>query len=143
MHIFITGSPGAGKTTMAKKLAHQTGLPVIHVDQLEGWEYTPSGSPGTEKLRKCLKNLTKPHIIEGAQVLGLREEEVRGHRVIIIEQLDDTLVDRLLDRGWNTNDGQFRKGERWRHAAEELVAEFKDCVASFRIRTTGISIQDI
>lgn len=38
--VLIVGSPGAGKSTLAKKLAVQTGLPLIHLDDLywnTGW----------------------------------------------------------------------------------------------------------
>ena len=32
--VLILGSPGAGKSTLARKLATRTGLPLIHLDQL-------------------------------------------------------------------------------------------------------------
>lgn len=38
--VLLVGSPGAGKSTLAKKLAAQTGLPLIHLDDLywdTGW----------------------------------------------------------------------------------------------------------
>lgn len=38
--VLIVGSPGAGKSTLAKKLAARTGLPLIHLDDLywnPGW----------------------------------------------------------------------------------------------------------
>lgn len=40
-HVLIVGSPGAGKSTLAKKLAARTGLPLTHLDDLywnAGWE---------------------------------------------------------------------------------------------------------
>lgn len=39
--VLIVGSPGAGKSTLAKKLAARTGLPLTHLDDLywnAGWE---------------------------------------------------------------------------------------------------------
>ena len=35
--VLIVGSPGAGKSTFAKKLAARTGLPLTHLDELS-WE---------------------------------------------------------------------------------------------------------
>ena len=32
--VLIVGSPGAGKSTLAKKLAAKTGLPLTHLDEL-------------------------------------------------------------------------------------------------------------
>ncbi len=43
--ILIVGCPGAGKSTMAKRLAQIVGLPLIHLDQqywLPGWVHPPS-----------------------------------------------------------------------------------------------------
>ncbi len=42
--ILVIGCPGAGKTTFAKRLALETGLPLVHMDELywsEGWVERP------------------------------------------------------------------------------------------------------
>ncbi|WP_227978605.1 AAA family ATPase [Deinococcus terrestris] len=39
--VLIVGSPGAGKSTFAKRLAERTGLPLVHLDDLyweRGWK---------------------------------------------------------------------------------------------------------
>ncbi len=43
--VLVIGTGGSGKTTLARRLAHQTGLPLIHLDLLywrPGWQATPS-----------------------------------------------------------------------------------------------------
>jgi adenylate kinase family enzyme len=42
--VLVIGSPGAGKSTFARQLAHRTGLSLIHLDQhywRSGWVETP------------------------------------------------------------------------------------------------------
>ena len=42
--VFVIGSGGAGKSTLARRLAHRTGLPLVHLDALywrAGWQETP------------------------------------------------------------------------------------------------------
>jgi len=44
MKINVTGSAGAGKTTFAKRLAHDLGIPALHLDAIvwqPGWQKTP------------------------------------------------------------------------------------------------------
>src|SRR6266567_7661330 len=43
--VLVIGTGGSGKTSLARRLAHQTGLPLIHLDLLywrPGWQATPS-----------------------------------------------------------------------------------------------------
>lgn len=65
MRIHITGNAGAGKTTLAKDLAKQFGIPAFHLDQIVWqpyWEKTPVRSR-----TRALDQVTKPSdwIIEG------------------------------------------------------------------------------
>ena len=42
--VLVIGSGGAGKSTLARRLAERTGLPAVHLDRLywrPGWESTP------------------------------------------------------------------------------------------------------
>lgn len=50
--VLIIGSPGSGKSTFAKKLAAQTGLPLIHLDDL----YWAAGTDWVKVDRQVWKN---------------------------------------------------------------------------------------
>ena len=107
-HIFITGVPASGKTTEAHRLERRTGMPVIHGDDL------PSGRlkrPGTEALRRVLKKLKTPHIVEGVQVMGLRPKEVAGHDVRVLEPSRRAVIRRMMRRG-NPDEDTIRHKRR-------------------------------
>jgi adenylate kinase family enzyme len=55
--VAVIGSGGAGKSTFARRLGEQTGLPVVHLDQLywhPGWVETPG-----EAWRELQRNLVE------------------------------------------------------------------------------------
>lgn len=55
--ICIIGCPGSGKSTMAARLAAQTGIPAVHLDQLfwkENWVQRPAAE-FDELLAEALK----------------------------------------------------------------------------------------
>jgi len=138
-HTFITGIPGSGKTTLAEKMNRETGLPVIHVDKLPATDFY--GKPtfaGSDELRSHLKTLTTPHIIEGAQIMGLKPVEVSG-KVILLDPDNEVLAKRLMDRGWteeNKSTGAWKemRGPEASKEAEMLIAEFREYLNNFHKR---------
>jgi adenylate kinase family enzyme len=125
-HIMITGAPGSGKSTMALDLEKELNMPVLEGDSLkpaEGEAY-----PGTDELREALKKLKKPHIVEGVQIMGLKEPELRGHDLRVLTPSRETLIERLRDRGWQASDGSHRKD---RKGAEELTDRFLKRLKAF------------
>ena len=101
---------------------------MLHGDDL------PSGRfkhPGTEALRRELKKIKSPHIIEGVQVMGLRPKEVAGHDVRIIEPSRKTIVSRLMRRGWEPTTGVPRYD---RKGAMKLYDEMSQNLSAFRGR---------
>lgn len=125
-HTFITGIPGSGKTTEAHRLERRTGTPVLHVDTL------PPGKaerPGTPELRRALKKLKTPHIIEGVQVLGLRTKDLAGHDLRVIEPSRRAIIGRLMRRQWR--DGTPRYD---REGANALYDEMMQNLEAFKGR---------
>jgi adenylate kinase family enzyme len=118
-HTLVTGLPGAGKTTEGKRLSKELGLPLISLDGVAakgGRRYA-----GTEDARRLIRDLDTPHVVEGTQLLGLRPDEVEEHDVRILDVPKDVLVDRLVQRGWNAEDGTHYRGEGDRKKAEAFV----------------------
>ncbi len=133
-HVFITGLPGAGKTTEAKKLAKKLGLPLISLD---GISATRGTWANTKDARRFIREeLDTPHVIEGAQILGLRPRDLAKHEVYFIDQPKDVLVDRLVSRGWNGADGKWHRGEKSRSAAEKFHDSLVGAADRFRERNS-------
>jgi len=96
MRIHVTGNAGAGKTTFARRLGQELGLPVIHLDEIvwqSGWRRTP-----TEQLRGSLQSVAAPGswIIEG--VSGL----IRGRAdlVVFLDVPRHVCLLRCVRRNW-------------------------------------------
>lgn len=133
-HIFITGPPGSGKTYMSERLVKERGMApeqLIHVDDLRDEK---GNYANTSTLRKHLKTLKRPHMIEGARVLGLGTRDLKGHELILLDQPRDVLIQRLVDRGWNEPDGTLRIGEKDRRLTERTVDEFARNLDDFKKR---------
>jgi adenylate kinase family enzyme len=133
-HIFITGLPGSGKTTLAKKKAKELGIPLISLDRLaaENKRY-----PGTSEARRYIRELDTPHVIEGTQLLGFRKEDFKGHRVLLLEESRGVIVDRLVRRGWNDSSGKLHKGEGERGRAVEFHDSLVGAVEDFKRKEIG------
>ena len=98
--ILIIGSGGAGKSTLSKKLAHQWGLPVVHLDALfwnAGWVPT-NKLEFREKLRKQLEQ--EEWIIDGNfdSTLELRAEY--ADLIIFLDFPKVLCTYRVLKRAW-------------------------------------------
>ena len=115
-HVFITGLPGSGKTTLAKKKAKELGLPLISLDEIS----RENKYAHTNDFRRIVRELDEPHVIEGTQLLGFNKQDFEGHHLQFLEEPKDVLVDRLVQRGWNDDDGRLLRGEGARSQAEDL-----------------------
>lgn len=130
-HVFVTGVPGAGKTTEAGKLSKKLGMPLVSLDGIG------HGVVGTSAARSFVrKKLGRPHVIEGVQILGMSPKDVKGARVVYVDQPDGVVIDRLVRRGLRAGQGKLRKGESargWITKRHTMMAaqgkQFRDRVA--------------
>ncbi len=123
-HIFITGIPGSGKTTYARKLSKKTGLPLISLDGVTGMTHVDSTSKLVKRFIKT--NLDEPHVIEGVQLMGIDPKFFKGHILKKIEIPKEVAVDRILKRGFELVPGKVLRGPQHRPEAEKLMRDFDD-----------------
>lgn len=102
-HIFVTGHSGAGKSTYAKRLSTETGLPVHRLDDAPGLLAARKlgDTPTAERLsREAVAHsltLATPHIIEGTSAL-LAPEHMAGHRVVLMDAPREDILNARLQR---------------------------------------------
>jgi len=102
--IAITGTPGTGKTTIAKELSNLLGIPLVNTSDL-----LKKSSVGFDKKRNCLiideikfgKLISKiegDFIIEGLLVHNISSKFVTN--VIVLTCNHNELKKRLIKKGW-------------------------------------------
>jgi superfamily II DNA or RNA helicase len=114
-HIYITGLPGAGKTTEGRRIAKETGLPLVSLDGIardKGKAWTSSA----QAQRFVDKHLDTPHVVEGSQILGFKEKSLRGNKTLYVHQPRDVILGRLVKRGLTNEKGTLLRGEKDRLA---------------------------
>jgi len=83
--VMIIGSCGAGKSTLAKKLAEKTGLPLIHLDRLY-WKENWASVSMEEFDRLLAEEIAKEHwIIDGNYSRTLEVRLARCDTVIFLD----------------------------------------------------------
>lgn len=145
-HILVTGHSGAGKSTYAKELAEELGIPRHRLDVTTGpimeaeypgyWDDGTMGYPkdvSTRVIQEAL-GLDTPHVIEGSHMLEL-PELTEGYKRILIDTPEDRVVEQRAQREYR-NQGRkgkpYRPIEKHREAAKELVDHYRDIVTNFR-----------
>ena len=82
--VLIVGSPGAGKSTLAQKLAARTGLPLIHLDDLywnPGWVKVEA-AVWQQRLAEALAQ--ERWILDGNFSTTLRERALHADQVVFL-----------------------------------------------------------
>jgi DNA-directed RNA polymerase beta subunit len=147
-HILITGHSGAGKSTFAKSLAKQTGLPLHQFDEVPGMAEAMLGSDHAKvhQLQRAavadgLKNLTTPHIMEGTALLS-SPELMQGHRVILMDAPREALLKARLERMVQQalNRGRPADPERRHAKGVALYDHYEPMVAAFR-KMPGVEVR--
>ena len=108
--VLIVGSPGAGKSTLAKTLAAQTGLPLTHLDDLS-WE------PGWVRVERSVWHARLAEataqdrwILDGNILTTLLRVAYRADTVVYLRSPRGLCLWRVFQRAAL---GQFSHGERW------------------------------
>lgn len=107
--IIVVGSPGAGKTTCAKRLAKQTGLPLFHLDEMF---WAPQW---VEKGRECFRESLlatldeEKWIIDGNYMSTMQERLAVAEAVIFIDVPFWICTYRIIKR-WLRREGMQAEG---------------------------------
>ena len=105
-HHLITGVPGAGKSTLAKRIAKEKGLPLFELDSdprfKEALQLVDEGKMDESNAiqRQMFRDAVarkEPHVIEGAQVM-LDPALARQHELQILDDSADVLAPRWAKR---------------------------------------------
>ena len=105
-HHLITGVPGAGKSTIAKRIAKEKGLPLFEIDSdprfkralqlVDEGKMDESNALQRQMFRDAVAR-KDPHVIEGAQVM-LDPALARQHELQILDDSADVLAPRWAKR---------------------------------------------
>ncbi len=119
-HVYVTGLPGAGKTTEGERLAKDYNLPLISLDGVEGMTHVDDTAALTQQL---IDSLDERSVIEGVQLLGL-QDKLQGQDVRYLDADLDTLATRLVSRGYEREPGKVLRGTEYLTDAKEWLRTF-------------------
>jgi adenylate kinase family enzyme len=133
--VLVIGSPGAGKSTLARELAQRSGLPLFHLDRmhwLPGW-IERDRDEGRAELAGVLAQ--DRWIIDGNYGSLLPMRLARADTVVWLDYPTWLCVRRVLKRWWHyrgTNRPDMTEG-----CPERLNLEFLVYVLNFRTSWQG------
>ena len=134
--IVIIGSPGAGKSTLARKLGRKLQIPVVHLDRkfwLPGWIEKPRNTR-IEILEKIVRK--KQWIIEGTY-LSSSEPRLNAADTIIFLDIDPaTCLQRIIKRHFECQDQHRHDLKEGCHDKLTLIRILKVLVFPIRGRRT-------
>ncbi|MFM5895862.1 MAG: AAA family ATPase [Novosphingobium sp.] len=128
--VLVIGSPGAGKSTLAHKLADRTGLPLFHLDQmhwLPGW-IERDRDEGRAELAGVLAG--ERWIIDGNYGSSLPMRLERADTVIWLDYPTALCLGRVVKR-WRKHRGHTRP-DMTEGCPERFDLEFIHYVLTFR-----------
>jgi adenylate kinase family enzyme len=128
--VLVIGSPGAGKSTLARALSARTGLPLHNLDRmhwLPGW-VERDRAEGLAELRAVLAQ--ERWIIDGNYGSSLPERLTRADTVVWLDYPTHLCLARVFKRWWQYR-GQTRP-DMTEGCPENLNLEFLHYVLTFR-----------
>ena len=128
--LLILGSPGAGKSTLARQLAEETGLPLVHLDQLY-WQPGWVEPERAEWLAQLRAELVKPAwIMDGNYGATLELRLQYADAALVLDYSMPLCVIRALKRMLRTR-GRVRS-DMGRDCPERFDLEFLAYIVRFR-----------
>ena len=100
MHkVLVIGSGGAGKTTLARRIAERTGLPLIHLDALfwkPGWVETPNEEWDAIMVELCRRDAW---VMDGNYGRTLPQRIAAADTIVFLDYPPILCVGRAIKRG--------------------------------------------
>ena len=152
-HLLVTGHSGAGKSTRAKELAKEKGLPLIQLDTDKNWErfMDRSKKPDFFLTKEEFYGLTRrmlnkalateqPSIIEGAQILS-HPSLAKKHNVLLVDTPEEQVRQQRIDREKRRAEKKGREWneERTKNITQELLDEHRPKIERFK-KIPGIEL---
>jgi len=142
-HILVTGHSGAGKSTYARQLAEELGMPLHELDnradEIIAKEYSDHegiGWPGdvSERVVREALSLDTPHVIEGTQIHDVPNLGADLRR-ILVDTPEDRVIEQRAAREYEKRklkNKPYRPMEGHRDAARKLIEYYRDSITNFR-----------
>ena len=142
-HILVTGHSGAGKTTYARQLAEELGMPLHELDpramDVLAQDYPDHGGIGwpgdlSERVVREALALDAPHVIEGTQIHDVPYLGADLRR-ILVDTPEDRVIEQRAAREYEKRklkNKPHRPMEGHRDAARKLVDYYRDSIDNFR-----------
>jgi len=152
--IIITGTPGTGKTSVSKILAHKLSIPLVAVNDLVDQKHIYTGynrdkgykEVDLDDLSEELKNIVEVSDNKGLIIEGHLSHHFKYHElidnVVILRARPDILTKRLNTRNWS--DSKIRENveaEALDICTFEAVEKYNKKV--HEIDTTNITMEDV
>ncbi|WP_410575597.1 hypothetical protein [Amycolatopsis sp. cmx-4-61] len=105
--VLVLGSPGAGKTALARTLAAVTGLPLHHLDD-EYWGAGWARPAEQDWRRRQTELISRPEwIIEGNYLPTIALRATRAELAVIVDAPTALCLVRAVRRAWRIHRGDF------------------------------------